>query len=128
MWWTLFGVPGMPDAFITATTPLLDGLDTSPSSGKAGRPAPVALDTEVWFAALTDAGFPRAEHEVVSWNARWNTEGIRALYATFSPIARLEAQRRNRILDEVARIAEHDFGGDVQRTLLTSIYTTRKPT
>ena len=127
MWWTLFGVPGRADAFITATRPLLDGLDASPSSGKEGRPGPLALDTEAWFAALENSGFRAPEHEVVTWDTCWDTNGIRALYSTFSPIARLEAERRNEILDAVAHIAEHEFDGRVERTLLTSIYTARKP-
>jgi len=127
MWWTLFGVPGEPDAFIAATTPLLEGLDASPSSGAEGRPARHPLDTEARFAALEVAGLRDVEHEVVTWGASWDTGGIRALYGTFSPIARLEEDRRDEILDGVASIAEHEFGGHVERTLLTSIYTSRKP-
>ncbi len=126
MWWTLFGVPDKPDAFITATTPLLEGLHASPTSGEEGR-LPHALDTEARFAALEAAGFRELEHEVVPWSASWDTSGIRALYATFSPIARLEDDRRNEILDEVARIAEREFAGHVERTLLTSLYTARRP-
>ncbi len=127
MWWTLFGVPGEPDAFITATTPLLDGLDASPSSGGEGGPGPAALDADARFAALSDAGLREAEHEVVTWGASWDTEGIRALYSTFSPIARLDESRRDEVLDGVARIAEHEFGGHVERTLLTSIYAAQNP-
>ena len=61
------------------------------------------------------------------WSASWDTEGIRALYGSFSPISRLDDARRTEILDEVARIAREDFGGRVERTLLTSLYTARKP-
>ncbi len=126
MWWTLFGVPGKPDAFIAATSPLLDGLDASPSSGK-GRRMPLALDTEAWFAALSNAGLRGTEHEIATWSTSWDIRGIRALYGTFSPIARLEAERRDGLLDAIAHIAEHEFGGHVERTLLTSIYTAQKP-
>jgi hypothetical protein len=66
-------------------------------------------------------------HELVRWKAGWDTAGIRALYGTFSPIARLHAVRKAEILDGVARIAEHDFAGCVERTLLTSLYTARRP-
>lgn len=104
-----------------------DGLDASPSSGKEGRPGPLALDTGAWFAALEHAGFRATEHDVVDWDACWDTNGIRALYGTFSPIARLDEERRDEILDAVAHIAEHEFGGRVERTLLTSIFTARKP-
>ena len=33
MWWTLFGEAGKPDAFIAATTPLLEDLSASPTRG-----------------------------------------------------------------------------------------------
>ena len=95
---------------------------------RRGRPGPLALDTEAWFAALEHAGFRATEHEVVTWDTHWDTDGIRALYGTFSPIARLDAERRDEILDVVAHIAEHEFGGRVERTLLTSIYTAASPT
>jgi SAM-dependent methyltransferase len=126
MWWTLFGEHGKPDAFITATSPLLEGLDRSPTVGEEGR-GPHALDAEARVAALETAGYEAIEHELVRWSASWDTNGIRALYGTFSPIARLEAPRRSQILDEIARIARDDFGGRVDRALVTSLYTARWP-
>ena len=122
MWWTLFGHGEEPDAFIAATSPLLEDLEASPTRGEEGRPAH-ALDSEARLGALRTAGFDDVEHEVVRWSASWGTEGIRALYGTFSPIARLDDRRKTQILDEVARIAERDFGGHVARTLTTSLYT-----
>lgn len=126
LWWTLFGDPSEPDAFIAATSPLLDDLDSSPTSGEEGRP-PHALDIEARVAALEDVGYRAIEHEVIRWSASWDANGIRALYGTFSPIARLDEDRRTPILDCIARIAERDFAGHVERTLLTSLYTARKP-
>jgi SAM-dependent methyltransferase len=126
LWWTLFGEEGKPDAFISATTPLLENLQASPTRGREGRPAH-ALDSDARLGALVEAGFEGAEHELMRWEARWDTNGIRALYGTFSPIARLEEARRTEILDGVARIAEREFGGRVERTLVTSLYTARRP-
>jgi SAM-dependent methyltransferase len=126
MWWTLFGEHGKPDAFISATTPLLEGLERSPSQGEEGR-GPHALDTEARVAALATAGFDAIEHELVRWQTSWDTNGIRALYGTFSPIARLDEPRRKKILNEIAHIAREDFGGRVERTLVTSLYTARWP-
>ncbi|MBA3566762.1 MAG: class I SAM-dependent methyltransferase [Actinobacteria bacterium] len=126
LWWTLFGEPGKPDAFIKATSPLLDNLRASPTRGAEGRPAH-ALDTEVRLGALGAAGFEDANHEILRWNASWDTQGIRALYGTFSPIARLDETRKTEILDGVAEIAERDFGGRVSRTLVTSLYTAHRP-
>ena len=126
VWWTLFGDGGQPDAFITATSPLLENLHSSPTAGEEGRP-PHARDRETRLAALEAAGFEDLEHELIEWQASWDTEGIRALYGTFSPIARLDDRRREEILDGVAQIAEADFGGVVERTLVTSLYTARRP-
>ena len=126
MWWTLFGEDGAPDAFITATSPLLEGVASSPSGGAEGGP-PHALDRDARVAALADAGFEAIEHEIVRWQTSWDTNGIRALYGTFSPIARLEESRRAEILAEIERIAREDFDGHVERTLVTSLYTARWP-
>jgi SAM-dependent methyltransferase len=124
LWWTLFGVEDEPDEFIAATTPLLTGLQPSPSH--AGDGPPHALDVERRIAALRAGGFEAAEHETMRFTAQWDTAGVRALYGTFSPIARLDEPQRREILDGVARVAE-DFGGMITRTLTTSLYTARKP-
>lgn len=126
LWWTLFGEGDKPDAFITATSPLLDNLQASPTHGAEGRPAH-ALDAEARLGALLAAGFEDGSHEIVRWEASWDTQGIRALYGTFSPIARLDETRRTEILDGVAGIAERDFGGHVDRILVTSLYTAQRP-
>jgi SAM-dependent methyltransferase len=126
LWWTLFGEGSEADAFIRATTPLLAGLDSSPTKGAAGRPAH-ALDVEARTSALEAAGFLDVSHELVRWAWSWDTVGIRALYGSFSPILRLGEDERTRLLDEVALIAERDFGGYVERALTTSLYTARKP-
>jgi SAM-dependent methyltransferase len=126
LWWTLFGDSEAPDAFIIATSPLLEGLHRSPTAGEEGRP-PFARDSEARLGALASAGFEEMSYETARWDAYWDTAGIRALYGTFSPIARLDDERRTEILDGVARIAEEQFGGRVSRTLLTALYTARKP-
>jgi SAM-dependent methyltransferase len=126
LWWTLFGEEGEPDAFISATSRLLENLKASPTRGQEGRPAH-ALDSEARLGALVAAGFEGAEHERMRWEARWDTDGIRALYGTFSPIARLEEAHKTEILDGIALIAERDFGGRVERTLVTSLYTAHRP-
>lgn len=126
MWWTLFGDSDKPDAFITATSPLLQNLHASPTAGDDGRP-PYARDSDARLAALEAAGFRDTVHELARWKTSWDTHGIRALYGTFSPIARLDEKLRATILDGIARIAEEEFAGRVERTLLTSIYTARRP-
>jgi SAM-dependent methyltransferase len=126
LWWTLFGEGDRPDPFMAATKPLLEDLEASPARGESGRPAH-ALDVERRKAALQIAGFDDARHELFRWSASWDTAGIRALYGSFSPVLRLDDVRRNELLDEIALIAERDFGGRVERVLTTSLHTARRP-
>jgi SAM-dependent methyltransferase len=126
MWWTLFGEGNRPDDFMRAIDHLLLDLERSPSAGREGRP-PFALDVDSRLAALDQAGFEDVEHEIVRWTVSWDPTRLRALYSTFSPIRRLEQTRRDTILDEIALVAARDFGGEVKRTLLTSMYTARRP-
>jgi len=128
MWWTLFGEGRRKDAFMKAVDPLLENLPSSPSSAwSSSRPA-FALDVEARGAALARAGFVDLQHEVTHWDSAWDTEGIRGLYSTFSPIRKLDAGAREKLLDEIAAIAERDFDGRVERTLATSLYLAQKPT
>jgi SAM-dependent methyltransferase len=128
MWWTLFGEGRRKDAFMKAVDPLLENLPSSPSSGwSSSRPA-FALDVEARSAALARAGFVEVQHEITRWDAAWDSKGIRGLYSTFSPIRKLDDGAREKLLDEIAAIAERDFDGRIERTLATSLYIARKPT
>lgn len=126
LWWTVFGEPGKKDAFMRAVDPLFTDLARSPSQAGAGRRA-YAFDSDARRDALSRAGFVGLHHETVPWRAAWDSTGARHLYASFSPIRRLDPARREPLLDEVQRIAEQDFGGRVERTVTTSIFVARKP-
>ena len=62
-----------------------------------------------------------------SWTLELDPGGVRALYATYSPVARLEPAARARLLDGVADVAERQFGGRVERNMVTIAYTARVP-
>lgn len=128
MWWTLFGEGRRKDAFMQAIDPLLENLPSSPSSGSGSSGPAFALDVKARGAALARAGFVDVQHEVARWEAAWDGTGIRGLYSTFSPIRKLHEGDRERLLDEIAAIAERDFDGRIERTLTTSLYLARKPT
>jgi SAM-dependent methyltransferase len=121
MWWTHFGDKARPDPFRDAIDPVVGALAASPGARGFAR------DVESGLTALADAGFESCEHEFVRWSHVWDADGIRALFATFSPIARLDAPERDAILDEVARVAADEFGGRVEKPVLTSLYTARRP-
>jgi SAM-dependent methyltransferase len=125
LWWTSFGDELRPDPFSRALDPLFEDIPHGPSGPSEGRP-PFARDAEHRLAALAKAGFDEPAHLDVRWSREWDTSGIRGLYSTFSPLSVLEPERRNEFLDSVARVAEVEFGGRVERPLVTSLYTARR--
>jgi len=127
LWWTLFGDDTRPDPFRQAVDPLFVDIPHAPSGpAKEGGPS-FGLDADARLATLGRAGYEELEHDLFRWTRAWDTEGIRRLYATFSPIGALEPERRAAFLDSIARIAESDFGGVVHKPLVTSLYTARRP-
>lgn len=125
LWWTSFGDETRPDPFMQAVDPLFENVPHSPSGPSAGRPSYVR-DAELRLAALARADFVERHHDEMRWTNEWDAEGIRGLYATFSPINSLEADRRRDLLDAVERIAEVEFDGCVEKRLITSLYTARR--
>jgi SAM-dependent methyltransferase len=121
MWWTHFGDDSRPDPFRDAIDHLVVDLESSP--GATG----ISRDPEAALAVLANAGFERAELKLISSSREWDADGIRGLFATFSPIARLEPSRRDEILDGIARIAREDFGDRVVKPVLTRLYTAQSP-
>jgi SAM-dependent methyltransferase len=126
MWWNSFFDPELDDPFHDATSHLLSSLAESPSQGEPDRP-PFALDVEAREAGLAAAGFTSISHDLVHWTLTMDAARTRALYATYGSISRLAAEERERLLDEIAHVADKQFGGNVNRNMITSLYTARKP-
>jgi SAM-dependent methyltransferase len=126
LWWTVFTYNGPPDPFQEALDPLFADVPRGPSASRDGRP-PFALDAERRRDALATAGFADVGHERIAWARSWDTDGIRGLYASFSPVRALEPERRAKLLDSIAEIAESRFGGTVELSLVSALYTARKP-
>jgi len=123
LWWNLFGDPVFHDAFHEATTAVLP-----PLLGPSAAPGtPFALDVAARAADIAASGlFEPAEHEILYWESRMDSGEIRALYATFPHISSLPTPERDRVLDDLARIARDEFHGEVKRTFATAIYTARR--
>jgi trans-aconitate methyltransferase len=126
MWWNNHGSEAADDAFQAATDHLFVETPASPSHGVGGAP-PFALDEQARLADLADAGFEAAEAEIWRWTETYDTARLVGLYGTFSPIHALEPARRQTFMDELARIADQQFGGRVERPFTTSLYTARRP-
>jgi SAM-dependent methyltransferase len=126
IWWTSFGDELRPDPFSQAVDPLFENIPHGPSGPSEGRP-PLARDYELRLAALARAGLEERAHMEFRWERAWDTQGIRGLYSTFSPLSVLEPRAKEAFLDEIARVADEQFGGRVEKPLVTSLYTARKP-
>lgn len=122
LWWNCFYDPAGPDAFSQALEPLYEEL------GQAEAPQVVrARDRQHWLRALRDAGLADATAEEFAWSWSHTTEDLVALYATFSDTRVRPADQRRRFLDSVRQVADTRFGGAVERTYVTMLYTARKP-
>ena len=125
-WWNVFGDPERKDDFHDATDVLLNGLANTPSH-HAGQAHPFALDRTARLADLQSVvEFDSVECEIQRWTPTLTTAQTRALYATYSQFSVLEPRERERLLDELARIAETQFAGRVERNMCTVLYTARR--
>ena len=126
LWWTAFGDARRPDPFRHAVDPIMRELARSPSQAKDDGAALRARRRGPCRRARADrVRLDRAAPDRVG--ATWDTTGIRDLFASFSPVRVLAPDRREALLDEIARIADEEFGGQVTKPVVTALYTARKP-
>jgi SAM-dependent methyltransferase len=125
MWWNMFGDPEVEfDAFHEATFELLNG-PRSPSAGVSGGPW-FAQHREARAAELAAAGFEAPHYEEVRWTLVLDPPRVRALYATYSELQARPQDERERILDRLHAIAAGEFGGRVERHVVTPVYWARR--
>jgi hypothetical protein len=123
MWWNAFGDPLRTDAFHGATQELFSSSKSSLENSNAMRP----LDSEARLGDLgADGLFEDIAFEMVRWTLVLDPAQVRALYATYSQFSVLDDLERIRILDGLAEIATREFGGRVERNMVTPIYTARR--
>jgi SAM-dependent methyltransferase len=124
LWWTVFGDPDRPDPFHEATKKLLKEHDALVSPDQ-----PVfELDVPGRTRDLANrAGLVDVESELIHWTIRLDSAALRALYASMIRIRIRPPDERERLLDAIAAVAEHKYGGVVERPFVTAIYTARRP-
>jgi SAM-dependent methyltransferase len=123
LWWMMFADPTRPDPFREATEHL---VPRPPSRPDDARP-PFELDADGWRIALMEqAELTDFLAERSAWSATLDAAAIRALYASTIAIRRLPESERVRVLDELERIARDDFGGRVDRLMVTGFYAARR--
>jgi SAM-dependent methyltransferase len=125
LWWHVFGDPSRRDPFHEATKDILQSLTSSPSDPPGA--VPYALDTPARLQDFADTGqFDKPAHMSHSWTLVLNTSQVGALYATFSNISRLPEPQRIRVLDQLTEVADREFGGRVERNMVSPVYVARR--
>jgi SAM-dependent methyltransferase len=125
MWWNIFGDPFRKDPFHEATLELLRGA-RSPGNGTVGGLS-YGDDREARAAEMRATGrFANLGYEQVTWTLVLDPPGVRALYATYSEMAARPAAEREALLDRLERIAAEEFGGRVERNMVTAIHTAQR--
>ena len=118
-WWTIFGDPERHDAFHEATQGLL--------SGNSPVPPPFVLEERDRVRDIEAVGaFGPVAFEVVRWSRTFSSQEIRSLYGSFSSITKLPEEPRERLLDQLTRVAEDEFGGRVERPLVSAVYSAQR--
>jgi SAM-dependent methyltransferase len=125
MWWNHYGDPMNHTEFDRATEHLFAGTPGSPSQGAKGKP-PFAFDADGRIADLQAAGFIDVQRMTMRSTFTFETARFVALHSTFSVVLHLSADRRSALLSELARIIDTDFGGKVERALVTPLYMARR--
>jgi hypothetical protein len=70
--------------------------------------------------------FDHITSDTIRWTALLDPGQVTRLYATFPSISRLRPAEQQRLLAELGRIAEDQFGGRVERHMVTPVYTARR--
>lgn len=68
------------------------------------------------------AAFSVVEYTQSRWTLSLDTDRIGKLYESFSQIQRLETSARHRLLEQLKRIADTQFGGIVERNVTSCLY------
>jgi SAM-dependent methyltransferase len=124
-WWNVYSDPSRPDEFFAATQSLLSGVHTV-NNTVPGR-LTFALDIEARLESLSSIGrFENSGCDPIRWTLAMTTAQTVDLYRTFPTILRLPRGERDRLLADLARISDDQFGGQVERPMLTPLYTARK--
>ena len=125
MWWNMFGDPGGDDPFHLATRHLLEGPGIPPTLSDGPRPFP--LDAEARRDDLLATGrFAEIGYELIRWTMVFDAATTAGLYRTFSPVANRPEAERDRIIAGLARITDEEFGGRVERSVLTPVHFARR--
>jgi SAM-dependent methyltransferase len=124
--WHIFNDPTVDDPFRAATAPIFQDVGRVQQDDAKGSMA-FGLDSASRQAELRGAGFIGIEMTLVRQTLVLDTAAICALYGTFSPITTLNPEAKAWFMGRLERLMHDEFGGTVERPLLTPVYWAQKP-
>lgn len=124
IWWMLFEDPTAVDDFDIASRQILGG---SPSLPAGSGSVPFQMDSESRTADFTGAGMLEVQAQYVRKPYTLSAQQVRNLYATMAIVIRRPNSDQLRVLDAIEQLVLDDFGGQVERTFVTTLYQGRKP-
>lgn len=127
LWWTLYQDPTALDEFSVAAEEILSPRRLF-AFEEADRP-PFQLDVEHRLRDLGQwGGFEDVQSEIIKTPAVLDAGQVRALYASVATVLRLEPDQQRTVLNALEALARESFGGRIERTFVTALYTGRRPT
>ena len=122
LWWSIWGDPDRPDPFQDALRPVLRAKAPHLLREESGARVYVR-DLAARMTRIDRLGsFGPVSHEVLRWEGHHGPTELRRIVATFAQWIALSEPLRTELLDDVERIARHDFGGTVHRPYQTRLY------
>lgn len=118
--WNLFRDDSKRDDFHEATQWIFDAIPGQ--RAEADRPLGALERGERMNEFLATGRFVSVSLDVHRWSIELTSEGVRSLYAGFSPMQKLDPERRSWALDQLVDVAEREFGGVVERPMTTPCY------
>jgi SAM-dependent methyltransferase len=126
MWWNHYGDPEFADPLYRALQPLYAGLPRRIYRHDK-QPPPLGEQMERRHSELVSAGFADIGSEIIRSPLALDTAQVQALYGSFSEISTIDAASRERFLRELGAIIDTQFGGRIERVLVTSMHWGSRP-
>lgn len=123
MWWHSYRNPGRGDELADLVTPLLREIALPPSDTLLRH---YSLDEQHHRETLARAGFRDIEYRLYSQERQLTTAQVVALYQSYSYVRLLPDDQKSRLIEDIAEIVEHRFGGLAPNLVLTPLYFANK--
>lgn len=123
LWWNVYRVFNVGDAFADEVRPLLRNLRLPPSEAASGHHS---LD-ERWHRTLLSAcGYHDIEHTIFRRDRQLNALEMRRLYSSYSFVRALPEPESEALLNSISNLVETRYGGLAPNTVFTPLYLGRK--